>query len=59
MAFKPIDPTKIGQDRQFKDAVEQYDAMNGKYDDKVESQSVESLLPLKEFPKAPDPKPYR
>lgn len=59
MAAKPLDYSQIGCDKRFQTASEAEDANNGTYKDETFDKPVESLLPLKEFPKAPDPKPYR
>ena len=49
------DQSSVGQDRQYKEAVEKYDAENGKYQGNV---PAEPNLP-NASPAGPDPSPFK
>ena len=59
MAYKGVDWASIGADKPVKSPEQQQDSANGTYKDAVAEKPTESLLPLKEFPLAPPPKPYK
>jgi hypothetical protein len=49
----------VGQGKASPEPVDAYDNAHGKYEDKLSEMPTEKRLPLAEFPKAPDPKPYK
>ena len=51
--------TSVGQERQFTDATQQYDAEHGDHTDNVEGMAPDDKLPTGELPQAPDPSPFR
>jgi len=51
------DPKQIGQDRQYQDAVDAYDAEHGEHKDNVQGTSQDQLLP--NTGGAPDPSPFK
>ena len=49
----------VGQGKASPEPVDAYDKVHGKYEDKISEMPTEKKLPLAEFPKGPDPDPYR
>jgi len=58
MYGNPIDPASIGQDRQFKDATQAYDAAHGSFANQLPMMPTESKLPTQQMPMAPAPMPF-
>lgn len=50
--------SEAGQTATHKDPVSAYDAAAGKYHDKAHDLPEDVKLPMKQFPKAPDPNPF-
>ncbi len=53
-----MDTKNIGQGRQYNEPVEAYDAMAGKYMDKLPAITTEAKLPTQQLPMAPAPSPF-
>jgi hypothetical protein len=58
MPENPNDASSIGQDKQYKDYTEKYDADHGKYTGNVQRDGGAPNLP-NASPAAADPKPYK
>lgn len=53
------DPNAVGQDRQYQDITQEYDAGKGAYTEQVETGlDVGPRLPQADMPQAPDPVPF-
>lgn len=59
MAAKGIDWASVGVDKPNKSPEQQQEKANGTYRDEAAERPLEATLPLKEFPLAPQPKPYK
>ena len=53
-----MDTKNIGQGRQYNEPTEAYDAMAGKYGDKLPAMPTEAKLPTQQMPMAPAPSPF-
>lgn len=58
MYGNPIVPASIGQDRQYQNPADAYDAVHGKYADPIYGIPTESKLPTAQMPMAPAPMPF-
>jgi len=62
MADNTNDMSNVGQDKQYKQPTEKYDADHGKYNDPIDGQrgtDEGNMFPLDALPMAPAPNPFK